>query len=130
MESTVCAFCGTSAPAASMDMTGHGWRCVSCTARSELDKARTGGGNEMAEHLTPQELQGIVRAGRTEGFSGLGLSVLGVVLTIASFATGGSVVVLFSGLTFGGLAMAGHGFHRSRKAAAALAQMPSARVVS
>jgi hypothetical protein len=127
MATVACAFCGTQQAASTMDMTGHGWRCVSCAARSELSKAR--GGSDMAEHLTPNELRGIVQAGGNEAWAGAGLGLAGVALTALSFSSGGQIVVVFTGMMFGGFAMLGHGLHRRKKAAEALRHFPSARAI-
>ena len=124
-----CAFCGVEQATSAMDMTGHGWRCVQCTARAELTKARTGG-SDMAEHLTPGELRAIVTAGGNEAWGGAGLALAGVVLTLASFSTGGQIVVVFTGMLFGGFAMLGHGLHRRKKAQQALRNFPTATAVS
>lgn len=129
MATAACAFCGTDQATSAMDMTGHGWRCVTCTARSELNKARSGGGAEMAEHLTPGELRAIVSAGGNEAWGGAGLALAGLVLTVVSFSSGGQIIVVFTGMIFGGFAMLGHGLHRRKKATEALRTFPTATAI-
>jgi hypothetical protein len=108
-----------------MDMTGQGWRCVQCGVRSEMAKAE--GGSDMADHLTPGELQGVVNAGTTEAWGGAGLALGGVALSVLSAAAGGAILVVFTGMIAGGLGMLGHGLHRRSKAAQALRHFPAAK---
>ena len=122
-----CAICGKQFPANTMDMTGHGLRCVECAAKSELAKFH--GGSEMAEHLNPQELEEVVRSGGNEAAIGGVLGISGIILTVLSLAAGGAVVVVCSGMMIGGFSALGHGLFRRRQARAALRHYPSARAL-
>jgi len=128
MSTAACAFCGVAQATTAMDMTGHGWRCVQCAARSELSKAK--GGSDLAEHLTPAELRGIVAAGGNEAWAGAGLALAGVALTVLSASAGGHIVVVFTGMMLGGFGMLGHGLHRRKKAAEALRHFPAAKAMA
>jgi len=123
-----CAICGKQFPAHTMDMTGHGLRCVECAAKSELAKFH--GGSEMAEHLNPDELEAVVRSGGNEAVVGAVLGVSGIFLTVLSFAAGGAIVVVCSGMMIGGFSALGHGLFRRKQAKAALRHYPTARVVT
>ncbi len=127
MTTAACAICGSQFPTSAMDMTGHGWRCVQCAAKSELVKAQ--GGSEMAEHLSPQELEGIVASGKSEAVVGAGLGLLGLVLSIATIASGAQIIIVFTGMMVAGFSAFGHGLYRSREARRALQHYPRARVV-
>jgi 1-deoxy-D-xylulose 5-phosphate reductoisomerase len=130
MEATAtCAFCGAEAPQRKMDMTGNGWRCAACAVRSDLAvvQGRPAG---MAEHLTPGELEEVVKQGGQEAVLGALLGVGGLAGTLLSIAAGGQIVIVFSGAMIAGFGMVGHGLYRRKQARAALQHLPGARVIS
>lgn len=128
MATATCAFCGAQAPTSTMDMTGHGMRCTQCAAKAELDAYR-GGRNDMAQHLTRGELEGVVRAGANEAWGGVALGLGGALLSVISLSAGGTIVIVFTGMMTAGFGMIGHGLYRRKQALAAISQMPDARVV-
>lgn len=123
-----CAFCGTTAPTAAMDMTGNGWRCATCALKSEIATAR-GRPAGMGEHLTQSELRGVVAAGTNEAWVGALVGIGGLAGTLLTFASGSQILVVFSGAIVGGFSALGHGLYRRKHALAALQDAPSARVV-
>ncbi|MEO8699073.1 MAG: hypothetical protein ABI867_03485 [Kofleriaceae bacterium] len=128
MSTAPCAFCDAVNPISSMEMTGHGFRCVQCTARAALasvDNPR----HEMAEHLTRPELEGVVAAGLKEAVLGALLGIGALAGTAASFAFSARLVVICSGAALTGFAMLGHGLYRRRTALAAIRSAPDARVI-
>jgi hypothetical protein len=130
MESTAtCAFCGSEAPTARMDMTGNGWRCAACAVRSDLAvvQGRPAG---MAEHLTPGELQDVIVGGRQEAVLGAVIAVGGAAGTLVSIMSGAQIIIVFSGAMIAGLGMIGHGLYRRKQAKAALRHLPDARVIT
>jgi hypothetical protein len=128
MEMLRCALCGAQAVKSTMDLTGHGLRCMQCSAKSEYD-AFKGARNDMAEHLTRPEIEGVVVAGGREALGGAGIAIGGVALTAAMLSSGGQIVIVFSGMFVAGVGMIFHGLHRRKQAKIALARMPDARVV-
>jgi len=118
-----CAFCGATAPASAMDVTGHGLRCTSCAARAQLETFKHGEPG-MAEHLTQAEIAGVARDAGREALGGVALAALGV----GGFVLSG-FALMFGGLALGGFGMVGHGLHRRRQAQRALGDAPDARVV-
>ncbi|HWO20013.1 MAG TPA: hypothetical protein VNO30_14605 [Kofleriaceae bacterium] len=124
-----CAFCGAEAPQSKMDMTGNGWRCAACAVRSDLAVVQ-GRPTGMAEHLTPGELEAVVKQGGQEALLGGLLAVGGLAGTVLGFAVGGRIVIVFSGAMIAGLSMLGHGLYRRKQARAALAHLPGARVIT
>jgi hypothetical protein len=121
-----CAFCGARAASNTMDMTGHGLRCMACTTRANITVAANGG-SDMGEHLSWYELARVVESGRREAMIGAALALGGTVLTLLSLAAGGTVVVFCGGAMASGCGMLAHGLHRSRQAATALGSVPQAR---
>jgi hypothetical protein len=128
VEMATCALCGAQQVKTTMDLTGHGLRCLQCSAKSEYD-AFKGARNDMAEHLTVREIEAVVVAGGREALGGAGLAIGGVVLTSVMLSSGGQVVIVFSGMFVAGIGMIFHGLHRRKQAKIALARMPDARVV-
>ena len=110
-------------------MTGHGMRCTHCAARAELAAYKSGGGNDMAQHLTRGELEAVVRSGTNEAWGGVAFAVGGALLTLISVSAGGRIVMVFTGMALSGFGMLGHGLYRRKQALSAIRQMPDARVV-
>jgi hypothetical protein len=129
VTTATCAFCGSEAPTAKMDMTGNGWRCTACAVRSDLAivQGRPAG---MAEHLTPGELQEVMVQGRQEAMLGAVVAVGGVAGTLLTIASGAQIIVVFSGAMIAGFGMIGHGLYRRKQAKAALHHLPDARVIT
>ena len=129
MTTAACAFCGATVATAAMDMTGHGWRCATCQLKSQIAEA-SGNANPMTEHLTRKEIEDVVRAGGREALLGVAVAIGGCGATWASVTSGGTIVVVFTGIIFAGLGMVGHGLHRRAAAKKALRDSPTARVVT
>ena len=127
-ETASCAFCGAEQPTAAMDMTGNGWRCAQCALRSEIATAQ-GKSRGMGEHLTRPELEGVVAQGGNEAVIGAMMAFGGVAGTLLTAISGSQIVIVFTGLMFGGFAMVGHGLHRRKQARLALQDQPDARVI-
>jgi hypothetical protein len=116
-----CRFCGALAPATTMDMTGHGWRCTTCTARAAFETFNRGGDNDMGQHLNRRELEKVSRDGGNELFLGVVLAVLSGLFIGVVLAAGSVRGLSVTGIVFvGALAMASHGAHRRGKARRAL----------
>jgi hypothetical protein len=118
----VCAFCGATAPASAMDMTGHGMRCNACAARAQLDVYRHGD-RGMGEHLAHDELVEVARAGGREALLGLA----GTAVSAVFFAMSGAFVL--GGLAAVGVGTFARGVYRRTQAKRALGELAGARVV-
>jgi len=126
VTTAACAFCGATVPTSAMDLTGHGWRCATCQLESQIAEAR-GTSNPMTEHLTRGEIEDIVIAGGREALGGAGLVLAGGLGTLV--LSGGSVIVVLTGVIATGLGMIAHGLYRRKLAKHALRDAPVARVV-
>jgi hypothetical protein len=126
MAQQTCAFCGQLAEASSMDLTGKGPRCLACTARS-IDSAPVEG--DLREHLSQQEIEKVFALATYEMATGVGLSILGLVLTLVSVAAGGTFMIAFTGLFAAGQGGFWHGLHRRRQASRALRDAPQAKLI-
>jgi hypothetical protein len=108
-----------------MDVTGHGLRCPRCSAAAALRP-----GDDMSEHLTPDELEAVGRRAHTELVGGAFLAGGALVATVISFALATRTVVIFGGAFVAGIGLAFHGLSVKRQVARSQRSFPRARVHS
>ncbi len=124
-----CVFCQAVVPTNTMEVTGHGLRCLTCTQQSELAAIQNGG--NMAEHLTQDELENIASSAQKEVVSGALLTFAGAAATVASLAIGfrGKIVIACAAAFLGGICLLFRGISDKREAKRAQSQFPSARAM-
>jgi hypothetical protein len=119
-STAACKFCGTVAPVATMEMTGHGLRCNACTMRATFD-AFSNPDNDMGQHLTRPELERVASSGGSEIVLGIVTTIgAGFLLVIFTLVLAPRGIAVAAGGVLLGVSTAAHGAYRRGKARRAL----------
>ncbi len=129
-ELAACAFCSQQTATATMEMTGLGWRCITCAARAEIAVVRGEDDGRLAEHLNRDELEGVSRSATIEAAAGGAITSAAAIAAAFGGATGAFLLWVFGSGVISGVGMLAHGLHRRRQARAAIDRAPDARVIS
>jgi hypothetical protein len=91
-----CITCKTRLPPAKLDIVGQGYRCAGCTHKAQIDMLAHGGG-DVSANLSSEDRSALSSAGMKLVASGVGITLLGVVL-IGATAGGFGKYVLAAGI--------------------------------
>ncbi len=91
-----CITCKMRLPPAKMDIVGQGYRCAPCSHKAQIDMLAHGG-NDVSANLSGADRDALSSAGVKLVASGVGVTILGVVL-IAATSGGFGKYVLAAGI--------------------------------